>query len=94
VLEESPDDPVEEEITSLIDELTVDEQIDLVALNWLGRDEDNTATDWPELRRQAAEAHNDRTSQYLIGDPMLPDNLEAGLAALGLSCADYEEQHL
>lgn len=94
VLEDRDDDPVVEEITSLIDELTVDEQVDLVALNWLGREEDNSAADWPDLRKQAAEAHNERTSQYLIGDPMLPDNLEAGLAILGLGCARFEEQHL
>ena len=48
VLEDRDDDPVVEEITSLIDELTVDEQVDLVALNWLGREEDNSAADWPD----------------------------------------------
>lgn len=85
------EDSIEEEIVSLIDAMTVDEQIDLVALHWLGREDGNTAADWPNLRRQAAEAHNKRTSRYLIGDPMLPDNLEAGLAVLGMSCADYED---
>ena len=90
-LEEPDEDTIQEEIVSLIDELTIDEQIDLVALNWLGRDDGNKASDWPALRQQAAEAHNDRTSQYLIGDPMLPDNLEAGLAILGMSCAEFEE---
>src|SRR3974377_850170 len=36
VLEDQPDDPVVEEITSLIDSLSVHEQIDLVALSCLG----------------------------------------------------------
>jgi hypothetical protein len=46
VLEDHRDDPVVEELTSLINSLSEDEQIDLVALAWLGRD-DYTADDWP-----------------------------------------------
>ncbi len=37
VLEDHGDDPVVEELTSLINSLSEDEQIDLVALAWLGR---------------------------------------------------------
>src|SRR3974390_3830866 len=37
VLEDHEDDPVVEELTSLIDSLSEDEQIDLGALAWLGR---------------------------------------------------------
>ena len=47
VLEEHEDDPVVEELTSLIDSLSEDEQIDLVALTWLGRD-DYSAADWAD----------------------------------------------
>ncbi|MBA3038931.1 MAG: DUF3775 domain-containing protein [Alphaproteobacteria bacterium] len=93
VLEDTPDDPVEEEIRSLISDLSIDEQIDLVALAWLGRD-DNDATDWTDLRRQAAEAHNSRTADYLLGNPLLGDHLAEGLAALGYSCEDVERQYL
>src|SRR6516164_9589232 len=39
VLEEHSDDPVLEELTSLADSLSEDEQIDLVTLMWLGRDD-------------------------------------------------------
>jgi len=49
VLEDHEDDPVLEEITSLINSLSEDEQIDLVALLWLGRD-DYAASDWPGSR--------------------------------------------
>src|ERR1700692_1031676 len=59
VLEDHADDPGVEELTSLIDSLSEDEQIDLVALAWLGRD-DNEASDWPEVRDEAARAHNRR----------------------------------
>src|SRR5262249_54932740 len=49
VLEDHGDDPVLQEITSFINALTVDEQIDLIALAWLGRD-DYAAADWPSGR--------------------------------------------
>src|SRR3974377_1881287 len=45
VLEDHKDDPVVEELTSLINSLSEDEQIDLVALAWLGRG-GYSAHDW------------------------------------------------
>ena len=93
VLEDQPDDPVVEEITSLIDSLSEDEQVDLVALAWLGRD-DNTAADWPAVREEAARAYNGRTAAYLLGIPQLGDFLEEGLATLGYSCEEYEIERL
>ncbi|MBB3809175.1 DUF3775 domain-containing protein [Pseudochelatococcus contaminans] len=92
VLEDHSDDPVEEELTSLIRALSVDEQVDLVALTWLGR-EDYTAEDWPTVRADAARAHNRRTAEYLLGTPLLGDFLEEGLSLLGYSCAEFEEDH-
>ncbi len=89
VLEDHRDDPVVEEITSLINSLSEDEQIDLVALAWLGRD-DYTASDWPAMREEAARAHNKRTAEYLLGMPQLGDFLEEGLAMLGYSCEEFE----
>ena len=93
VLQDHADDPVQEELTSLISELSDDEQIDLVTLMWLGRD-DYDASDWASLRVQAADARNEHTAGYLIGEPLLADHLTAGLNAIGLSCADYEGEHL
>ena len=89
VLEDHADDPVVEELTSLIDSLSEDEQIDLVALAWLGRD-DYTAGDWPTVREEAARAHNQRTAAYLLGTPLLGDFLEEGLSLLGRSCEEFE----
>ncbi len=89
VLEDHEDDPSVEELTSLIDSLSEDEQIDLVALAWLGRD-DYAASDWPSVREEAARAHNRRTSSYLLGMPMLGDFLEEGLSMLGYSCEEFE----
>jgi hypothetical protein len=93
VLENHEDDPVLEELTSFIDSLSEDEQIDLVALAWLGRD-DYSADDWASVRAEAARAHNDRTASYLLGMPLLGDFLEEGLSMLGCSCEEYEIERL
>jgi hypothetical protein len=93
ILEDHGDDPVAEELTSLIEALSEDEQIDLVALAWLGR-EDNTPSEWPALRQEAARAHNERTAAYLLGMPLLGDFLEEGLSTLGYSCQDFEIERL
>jgi hypothetical protein len=89
VLEDTPEDPVQLELTSFIDALDEDEQIDLVALVWLGRGEE-TLEDWEQLREEAARQHNKRTAAYLLGMPLLADFLEEGLAKFELSCEDVE----
>jgi hypothetical protein len=78
VLEDHPDDPTHQELKSFIDALTEDEQVDLVALTWLGRG-DGTIDEWDDLRQEAARLHNNRTAAYLLGKPMLADHLEEGL---------------
>ncbi len=93
VLENHRDDPVLEELTSLINSLSEDEQIDLVALAWLGRD-DYSASDWSAVREEAARAHNQRTAAYLLGTPLIGDYLEEGLSMLGYSCQDFEIERL
>jgi hypothetical protein len=93
VLEDHGDDPVEEEVTAFIDAMTEDEQIDLVALAWLGRG-DYSAGEWRDAREEAAGAHNRRTAQYLLGMPLLSDFLEDGLSQLGHSCEGYEINRL
>jgi hypothetical protein len=93
VLEDHGDDPVVEELTSFINCLSEDEQIDLVALMWLGRD-DYSASDWPSVREQAAYAHNARTARYLLGTPLVGDFLEEGLTMLGYSCEEFELNRL
>src|SRR5690606_6411041 len=96
VLQDHSDDPVVEELSSFISSLTEDEQIDLVALAWLGRD-DNTIEDWPALRAEAARAHVTRaeqTASYLIGMPLVADYLEEGLSLFGQSCEDFEIDRL
>ena len=89
VLEEHEDNPIVEELTSLINSLSEDEQIDLVALVWLGRD-DYSAREWPVVREEAARANNRRTANNLLGTPLVGDFLEEGLSMVGYSCEEFE----
>jgi uncharacterized protein DUF3775 len=84
VLEDDGRDPVAHEIAGFIDALSEDEQIDLVALMWLGRG-DGTIDEWKDLRQQATEARSAPTARYLLGEPMLGDLLAEGLGEFGLS---------
>jgi hypothetical protein len=90
VLEDHKDDPVYQELVSFINSLTEDERIDLVALAWLGRGE-GALDDWAELRAEAEQAHRIDAARYLLGQPLLPDLLEEGLAVFGKSCESYED---
>ena len=67
-----------------------DEQIDLVALMWLGRG-DGDLDNWRDLRAQASQAHNNRTASYLTETPMLADYLEEAMSQFGASPEDFEE---
>ena len=91
VLQDYADDPTFHEIKEFIDDLNVDEQIDLVALTWLGRG-DYSVGEWDEActeARRAREEHG-HTSEYLLGAPLLGDYLEEGLAAFDKSCEEFE----
>jgi hypothetical protein len=87
VLEDHKDDPVVQEITAVIHSMSIDEQVDLVTLAWLGRG-DGTLDDWDELHAEAERAHNNRTASYLLGMPLLPDYLEEALSQFGISCEE------
>lgn len=65
----------------------------MVALLSLGRG-DGDVSEWRDLLQQAREAANDRTADYLLGEPLLADHLQDGLSAFGLSCEDFEAERL
>jgi Protein of unknown function (DUF3775) len=89
VLEDHADDPVRTELTAIIRGLNQDEQIDLVALAWLGRG-DGDLDIWDDIRAEASRAHNRRTAEYLLGMPLLGDYLEEALAQLGHCSEEFE----
>jgi hypothetical protein len=70
--------------------LNEDEQVELVALAWLGRGTFDL-DEWDEAVDTARNEHNKRTARYLLGMPMLGDYLEEGLAAFGISYVDPNE---
>ena len=89
-LEDHSKDTDRSELSGFIRGLNVDEQIDLVALTWLGRG-DGDLDSWRDLRAEASRAHNNRTASYLLGTPMLADYLEEAPSQFGKSFEDFEE---
>ena len=93
VLEDTNSDPVAAELSGFIRALNEDEQIDLVALIWLGRG-DATIEEWDDLRARSAERRTayrnprSETVRYVLGEPLLGDLLAEGLDKFGFSWAD------
>ena len=93
VLQDDSSDSLATEMASFMRALNEDEQIDLVALMWLGRG-DGTIEEWEDLRTQAAERRNgyrnprSETVRYLLGEPLLGDFLAEGLDRFGISWVD------
>ena len=91
VLEEGADNPVQQELEEALDALNVDEQLDLIALTWLGRGEYSS---FAEASEEASDMRDKHIPEYLIGTPKLGDFLEEGLAQLGYSLEDFERDRL
>ena len=91
VLEEEADDTVGQELEAALEVLNVDEQLDLLALTWLGRGE---YASFAEAREEASDMRDKHIPEYLIGTPKLGDYLEEGLAQLGISLEDFERDRL
>ncbi len=91
VLEEEGDNPVEQELEAALSTLNVDEQLDLMALTWLGRGDFTT---FAQARQEAGDMRNKHIVSYLMGTPQLGDYLEEGLAQLGISLEDFEKNRL
>jgi hypothetical protein len=93
ILEDFSNDPTRAEIAGFIEALNDDEQAHLVALAWIGR-----GTFEPEELDEAVETaraeRTNKTSQYLLGLPLLADYLEEGLEKLGFSVEDIESDVL
>lgn len=71
-----------QELRNTINDLEPDQQVQLVALMWLGRG-DFAGEEWHEAVREAGDNWNARTAEYLISTPLLADYLQEGLSALG-----------
>ncbi len=91
VLEEEVEDTVEQELEAALGALNIDEQLDLLALTWLGRGD---FTSFAEARKEADDMRDKHIASYLMGTPKLGDYVEEGLAQLGYSLEDFEKNRL
>jgi hypothetical protein len=80
-------DPSYQEMKYLIDAMDEEEQVNLVALMWLGRG-DFSADEWRAALAEARGALSSHTAEYVIGTPLVSDYLEEGMNELGYSCEE------
>jgi hypothetical protein len=90
ILESFSDDATQDELKGFIRDLNEDEQASLVALAWIGRGSFGPDELDEALATARAERTN-RTDDYLLGMPLLPDYLEEALDRLGYSVEDAED---
>jgi hypothetical protein len=91
VLEEDAEDSVEQELEAALSARNIDEQLDLMALTWVGRGD---FTSFDEARKAAEDMRDKHIASYLMGTPKLGDYLEEGLAQLGYSLEEFEKNRL
>jgi hypothetical protein len=92
VLESGPKDPTYDELVSAVSDLNDDEQLDLIALIWLGRG-DFSVAEWDEARRSARDIGRARTPRYVAEMPLVSDYLEDALSQFGHMLGDYVDEH-
>ncbi|MGA0602426.1 DUF3775 domain-containing protein [Caulobacter sp. KR2-114] len=91
-LEARASDPTRLELTSAIQDLNEDEQLDLIALIWIGRG-DFTLAQWEEARQSARDIGRARLPRYVAEIPLVSDYLDDALSQLGFSLEDYLAAH-
>ena len=91
ILEDRREDSTRNELISFIRALNEDEQVNLVALTWIGR-ETFSIDEWDEALATARSERVNRTEVYLLGIPLLADYLEAGLEAFGYPVSELENK--
>lgn len=94
--ESSPDDltvafsahsgnPILEEFRNIIADLDRGQQVQLVALMWVGRG-DYDADEWDWVVEEADAEWTDYTADYLLAHPLVAEQLRDGLEMFGYSC--------
>lgn len=77
------------DLLGMIESLDEDEQMDLVALAWVGRGDYDVAS-WEEAVQAARDRTDAPPARYLSQMEMLAENLDAGLAEFGRSYTGNE----
>ncbi|WP_133135277.1 DUF3775 domain-containing protein [Legionella rowbothamii] len=87
VLADYKNDAVYDEAVNIINNLRPDQQVTLVALMYLGR-EDFDVSEWDNAIEFASQELTNHTGQYLLSRPLVADYIENALNLLGLSCSE------
>ena len=85
MLADHDDDLTYQEVSLAIKDLEPDQQAELVALMWLGRD-DYDIEEWETALQDASDRWNERTAEYLLATPLVADYLMEGFSLHGYSC--------
>jgi hypothetical protein len=85
VLADHADDFCYQEIVDTVHDLEPIQQVNLVALLWLGRG-DYDIEEWDEVVAEAKAQWTPRTAEYLAATPLVADYLEEALGMHGHSC--------
>lgn len=87
MLADHADDPTYQEIKFIIGDLDPNQQVELVALMWLGRG-DFSKDEWNDALKEAHANWNARSAEYLLGTPLVANYLQDGLGEMGYSCGE------
>lgn len=93
ILEDFRSDLTRNEVAEFIAGLNIDEQVNLVALMWVGRGT-FAPEDFAEAVSTARTERVNKTEDYLLGVPLLSDYLEEGLDKMGYTIEDAEKDIL
>ncbi|GLQ05821.1 DUF3775 domain-containing protein [Sneathiella chinensis] len=77
------------DLKRIISKLNEEEQINLVALAWVGRGT-FSADEWDDAIEEARDLNPDHIADYLVNMSQLGDYLEEGLAELGYDSEEFE----
>lgn len=91
VLEEQPDDATRDELMTMLAGLNEDEQLDLIALTWVGRG-DFGIEEWERAREEASAMSDKHIPLYLLETPLFSDYLAEGLALAGHDVNELRRQ--
>jgi len=91
-LEFGPEDDTRRELFSAISDLNDDEQLDLIALVWVGRS-DFTLDEWDTAREAAKDIGRARTPRYIAGIPLVSNYLEDALSQFNFTMQNYLDRH-
>jgi len=84
-LDDDSNEAAEDEVRTLLEDLSDDEGAEVLALAMVGRGTFD-ASEWDEAIEAASEEDADSIIDQLLDMPMLAGYLDAGLAAFDLSC--------